>query len=348
MKLQYFKRSLQFKIPAGTSRGVLKEKPSWIFYFEENDQILGEVSIIPGLSPDYIDDTQFESKLGLVCDTFNSLIKDKSQQLVLSYFCVELKKFPSILFGLETLIYNWKRVHKEDVFVSDFSKGIRGIPINGLIWMGTKETMISQVKNKINEGFTIIKLKIGAIDFEDELNLIKGIREQYGYEIEIRVDANGAFKENNIDDILIRLKEQGVHSIEQPVEAGQHKLMKSLCSNNSIPIALDEELIGVVDTSKKTQLLNQIMPQYIILKPSLHGGIKGCMEWIDIASSMGIGWWLTSALESNIGLEMIARFAGYLDPKIPQGLGTGGLFHNNFQSYMHIKKGNLFLQNEEE
>ena len=346
MKLKYFKRSLKFNIPAGTSRGVLKEKPSWIFYFEEHNEVYGECSIIPGLSPEYIDDTQLETKIEWVCSTFNSLIKDKSLQLVLSYFCFELKNFPSLLFGLETLFYNWNRVHKVDPFVSDFSRGIKGIPINGLIWMGTKESMISQVNNKINEGFTIIKLKIGAIDFKDELNLIKSIREQFGHDIEIRVDANGAFEEKNIDHILSSLKEQSVHSIEQPVKAGQHKLMKSLCRKNSIPIALDEELIGVVDLGQKTSLLEHIMPQYIILKPSLHGGIKGCMEWIDIANTMSIGWWLTSALESNIGLEMIARFSGCLDSEIPQGLGTGGLFQNNFPSNMHIKNGNLFLRNE--
>jgi len=348
MQLKYFKRSLQFKLPAGTSRGVLAEKPSWIFYFDGDDEVYGECSIIPGLSPEYINDDQLETKIEWVCSTFNALIKDKSQQLVLSYFCFELKNFPSLLFGLETLIYNWNRVHNKDAFASDFSKGIKGISINGLIWMGTMDSMMSQVKNKIKEDFTIIKLKIGAIDFEDELSLIKSIRKEYGFDIELRVDANGAFNENDIDDILLQLDEQKVHSIEQPVKAGQHELMKSLCHIKSIPIALDEELIEVVDLSQKSSLLKHIMPQYIILKPSLHGGIKGCMEWIDIANSMGIGWWLTSALESNIGLEMIARFAGYLDPKIPQGLGTGGLFQNNFPSKMYIKKGHLFLRNEEE
>ena len=348
MKLNYFKESLKFIESAGTSRGVLLDKPSWIFYIDEDPLIRGECSIIPGLSPDYINDEQYEGKLRSVCEIFNTLILKEDQNVVLSFLCVELKEFPSILFGLETTIYNWNLKGNVDAFKSGFSKGDQGILINGLIWMGTVDNMLDQLEQKVGDGYQIIKLKIGAIEFNKEFNILKAIRNQYGQDIEIRVDANGAFEAHQIRAVLSKLKEQKVHSIEQPIQKGNWKLMKELCMEQMIPIALDEELIGVTGFEAKKKLLDLIRPQYIILKPSLHGGIHGCNEWINLAQKMQIGWWLTSALESNIGLEMIARFAASFDLKIAQGLGTGGLFQNNFESNLFIDKGYLFLRDEKE
>jgi o-succinylbenzoate synthase len=347
MKLNFFKESLQFKNPAGTSRGVLTEKSSWIFYLEEHPNIRGECSIIPGLSLDYKNDEQYESKIKWVCQTFMSIIDKQDQVVLLSFFSNELSNFPSILFGIETLIYNLNLERGIDSFESEFSNNKKGIPINGLIWMGSSDEMIARLGQKVNEGYKILKLKIGAIEFSKELNILQSIRECYGDKLEIRVDANGAFGETDVREVLLKLSDLQVHSIEQPIQKGNWKLMGDLCRERIIPIALDEELIGVTVLDEKKELLQKINPQFIILKPSLHGGIKGCSEWIHLAESMKIGWWLTSALESNIGLEMIARFAASLKPNIAQGLGTGGLFINNFPSRLFIKKGHLFLGDEE-
>jgi O-succinylbenzoate synthase len=346
MKLNYYKKTLNFKKPAGTSRGILEEKPSWILFFDEAPLLRGECSIIPGLSPDYIDDEQYENKVKWVCEIYNGLDNHDSITL-LSFFSTELQAYPSILFGIETLIYNLNLSSGIDSFESSFSKGHGGIPINGLIWMGSSDQMMTQIENKIREGYEIVKLKIGAIEFKKELNILKFIRDKYAQDIEVRVDANGAYDDPEVRDVLNHLQGLGVHSIEQPIAKGNWKLMKALCQEQVIPIALDEELIGVSNTQDKRELLKLIDPQYIILKPSLHGGVKGCNEWIQLAESMGIGWWLTSALESNIGLEMISRFAAYYKPEIAQGLGTGGLFLNNFSSRLFIDRGYLFLGDEE-
>ena len=346
LKINFFRKDLKFKSPAGTSRGVLYEKPSWIFYVEEAQHIQGECSVIPGLSLDYDSEDQFENKIKWVCQTLNSLIQNEDQFKLLSFFSNELKAFPSILFGIETLLYNLNLDKGIDPFASDFSKGEEGISINGLIWMGSSDEMLSQVGQKIVDGYSILKLKIGAIELSKELEILKNIRDTYGKKLEIRVDANGAFGGVEIRDILFELKKYRIHSIEQPIEKGNWKLMKALCNEAIIPIALDEELIGINLPEKKKELLQTIRPQFIILKPSLHGGVYGCSEWIEIAESMNIDWWLTSALESNIGLEMIARFAAHYKPKIAQGLGTGGLFTNNFPSPLFIESGKLFLNNE--
>ena len=344
--INFFKKELKFKSPAGTSRGVLYEKPSWIFYVEEAQHIQGECSVIPGLSLDYESEDQFENKIKWVCQTFNSLIQNEDQFKVLSFFSNELKAFPSILFGIETLLYNLNLDKGIDPFASDFSKGEEGISINGLIWMGSSDEMLSQVGQKIVDGYSILKLKIGAIELSKELEILKNIRDTYGKKLEIRVDANGAFGTLEVKEILSELTKYDIHSIEQPIEKGNWKLMKALCNEAIIPIALDEELIGINFPEKKKELLQTIRPQFIILKPSLHGGVYGCSEWIEMAESMNINWWLTSALESNIGLEMIARFAAHYKPKIAQGLGTGGLFTNNFPSPLFIESGKLFLNNE--
>jgi O-succinylbenzoate synthase len=346
MKLNYFKESLMFKFPAGTSRGVLLNKPSWVFHLEDEPTVRGECSIIPGLSPDYQSEEEYEQKIRWVCETFNKLIKSENQQRILSFFCEELKSFPSILFGIETLIFNFNLDKGENPFKSPFSEGSEGILINGLVWMGSEDYILKQLKEKVKIGYTVLKLKIGAMDWGVELDILKSIRSQYGDQVEIRVDANGAFDQGRVRDVLKSLKELQIHSIEQPIEKGNVPLMKALCEEEILPIALDEELIGVHDLDVKRRLLQDIGPQYIILKPSLHGGIIGCNEWVELAEAMDIGWWITSALESNIGLEMIARFAASFDLVLAQGLGTGGLFHNNFQSELVIKEGHLFLSNE--
>ena len=346
LKINFFRKDLKFKSPAGTSRGILYEKPSWIFYVEEAQHIRGECSVIPGLSLDYESEDQFEDKIKWVCQTFNSLIQNEDQFKVLSFFSNELKAFPSILFGIETLLYNLNLDKGIDPFDTEFSMGLEGISINGLIWMGSSDAMLSQIGQKVDDGYSILKLKIGAIELSKELEILKNIRDTYGKKLEIRVDANGAFGGVEVRDILFELKKYDIHSIEQPIEKGNWKLMKVLCNEAIIPIALDEELIGINLSEKKKELLQTIRPQFIILKPSLHGGVYGCSEWIEMAESMNIDWWLTSALESNIGLEMIARFAAHYKPKFAQGLGTGGLFTNNFPSPLFIESGKLFLSNE--
>jgi len=346
LKVNFFRKDLKFKSPAGTSRGILYEKPSWIFYIEDAQHIRGECSIIPGLSLDYQSEDKYEEKIQWVCQTFNSLIQSEDQVKILSFFSNELKASPSILFGIETLLYNLNLDRGIDPFACDFSRGEEGISINGLIWMGSSDEMLLQIGQKIVEGYSILKLKIGAIELSKELEILKNIRDEYGKKLTIRVDANGAFGALEVEEILFELKKYDLHSIEQPIEKGNWKLMKALCDKAIIPIALDEELIGINLSDEKKDLLQTIRPQFIILKPSLHGGIYGCGEWIEIAESLKIDWWLTSALESNIGLEMIARFVAHYKPKIAQGLGTGGLFTNNFPSPLFIERGELYLRNE--
>ena len=346
LKVNFFRKDLKFKSPAGTSRGILYEKPSWIFYIEDAQHIRGECSIIPGLSLDYQSEDKYEEKIQWVCQTFNSLIQSEDQVKILSFFSNELKASPSILFGIESLLYNLNLDKGIDPFATEFSAGGEGISINGLIWMGSSDEMLLQIGQKIVEGYSILKLKIGAIELSKELEILKNIRDEYGKKLTIRVDANGAFGALEVEEILFELKKYDLHSIEQPIEKGNWKLMKALCDKAIIPIALDEELIGINLLDEKKDLLQTIRPQFIILKPSLHGGIYGCSEWIEIAESLNIDWWLTSALESNIGLEMIARFVAHYKPKIAQGLGTGGLFTNNFPSPLFIERGKLYLRNE--
>ncbi|MEG0851889.1 MAG: o-succinylbenzoate synthase, partial [Flavobacterium sp.] len=221
------------------------------------------------------------------------------------------------------------------------------IPINGLVWMGSPEFMKQQIADKISNGFNCIKIKIGAIDFNEELNLIAEIRRDFSPEmIEIRVDANGGFDSIDALDKINQLSEFKIHSIEQPIKQNQYDSMAELCKTTSIPIALDEELIGVTNLQDKENLLLKIKPQYIILKPSLVGGFKGSQEWIDIAEKLGIGWWVTSALESNVGLNAIAQWTFTLENNMPQGLGTGGLFTNNFHTNLYVKNGHLWFDDQ--
>ena len=336
IKAEYKKYVLNFKNPSGTSRGILRTKETWFIILKENDKIgIGETGLFRGLSID--DVAGYEEKLKWVCKNIN---------IGLEKLLVEVIDFPSIQFGLEQAFLSLKSTTSFDLFPSEFTKGKASIPINGLIWMGEKQFMKNQIKEKLKSGFSCIKMKIGAIDFDTEIELLSSIRKEFSVaEIELRVDANGAFKPENALEKLKRLSDLEIHSIEQPIKQGQIEEMASLCARTPLPIALDEELIGVFSSAKKRALIQQINPQYIILKPSLVGGFEGSKEWIKFANENNCGWWITSALESNVGLNAIAQFTHTLQSKLPQGLGTGGLFTNNFQSPLAVKNGTLQYNN---
>ena len=332
MRATYHKYVLNFKQPSGTSRGVLKTKETWfIIISSEGKSGVGECGILRGLSID--DRPDYKAQLKYTCDNI-----DKG----LVFLLAKNIEFPSIQIGLEMAFKSFNAENKFELFPSKFTKNQDLIPINGLIWMGTESFMKQQIQDKIEAGFKCIKLKIGAINFKTELGLLKGIRKQFREsDIELRVDANGAFSPENALEKLKQLSEYNLHSIEQPIKAGQFNEMAKLCEQTPLPIALDEELIGVFCVTKKQELLQTIKPQYIILKPSFVGGFAGTDEWISLAENQNIGWWITSALESNIGLSAIAQYTYLKSNKMPQGLGTGSLFINNFQSPLQVKNGTL-------
>lgn len=327
-------RTLHFKQPAGTSRGVYTTRKIWLVYLSDGKKTgMGECAPLPDLS----------------CDVRNDY------EEVLEGFCQKLcesgeidyeamRDYPSMLFGLETALLNLQ--HGDIMFDTAFSRGEVGIPINGLVWMGNYDEMLQRMEEKLEKGFRCVKLKIGAIDFDQELDLVKRIRNRFSFhEVELRLDANGAFPYEEALYKLELLSQYAIHSIEQPIKAQQWALMAELCRESPLPIALDEELIGVNDLEMKHHMLNIIKPRYIILKPSLHGGMQGCREWIKTARDMGIGSWITSALESNIGLNAIAQFAAdvYGDHiTMPQGLGTGQLFTDNIPMPLEIRGDKLW------
>ncbi|HUH52129.1 MAG TPA: o-succinylbenzoate synthase [Flavobacterium sp.] len=332
MKASYHKYILDFKRPSGTSRGVLTQKETWFIILEHDNKIgIGECGLLRGLSIDDRDD--YQETLKWACENID---------LGIEKLWTALTEFPSIQFGLETAFLSLESDNPFEIFVSDFTKGLKSIPINGLVWMGEKEFMKAQIQEKITQGFSCIKLKIGAIDFDKELELLSFIRSNFDAdEIEIRVDANGAFDTTNALYKLTQLTGFDIHSIEQPIKQKQPDSMSELCKTTPLPIALDEELIGVFSYLEKEALLERIRPQYIILKPSLIGGFKGTKEWITIAEKHNIGWWITSALESNIGLNAIAQFTFLQNSAMPQGLGTGGLYTNNIGCPLVVEKGEL-------
>lgn len=332
MKASYKKYTLHFKRPSGTSRGVMTEKETWFLFLEDDGKTgIGECGLLRGLSVD--DRLDYEEKLQWVCQNIH-LGKDKLWD--------ELLEFPSIQFGVEMAFLSLQSKTPFELFPSSFTKGNDAMRINGLVWMGDEAYMKSQIEEKLAQEFTCIKLKIGAIDFEKELELLRYIRQNFDAKtIEIRVDANGAFNSFEALDKLKQLAVFELHSIEQPVQKNNTDLMADLCKSTPFPIALDEELIGVFLFSEKEALLKKIRPQYIILKPSLVGGFKGTLEWISIANSLNIDWWITSALESNIGLNAITQFTFTLQNPLPQGLGTGGLYTNNFDGPLEINKGHI-------
>lgn len=331
MKASYYKHILKFRQPSGTSRGVLNTKETWFIVLEneQGNKGVGECGLLRTLSID--DRFDYEETLRWTCENIHLGLAELYQKLI---------EFPSIQFGLEQAFLSLKSKTPFELFLSDFTLGKKGMPINGLVWMGSKEFMQAQIKDKLDEGFDCIKLKIGAINFEEELSLLKFIRNQFSTDvIEIRVDANGAFKAEQALEKLKRLSDFKIHSIEQPIAVKQLDQMAHLCETTPIPIALDEELIGVFDYQDKQKLLKKIKPQYIILKPSLIGGIKGSLDWINVADIHQIDWWITSALESNVGLNAISQFTYTLSNPLPQGLGTGGLYTNNFGSPLKVQDG---------
>jgi o-succinylbenzoate synthase len=338
MKASYKKYILDFKQPSGTSRGILTQKETWFIVLEnENKTGIGECGLLRGLSID--DVSNYEAVLKWVCLNIH---------LGLQGLMDELIEFPSIQFGLEMAFKSLKSKNTFELFPSAFTQNKASISINGLIWMGTAEFMRSQIKEKIKQGFSCIKLKIGAIDFDTEIGLLQSIRKEFPVaDIELRVDANGAFSPSEALEKLKRLSELQLHSIEQPIAQGQQENMAKLCEQSPLPIALDEELIGVFNTADKTKLLETIKPQYIILKPSFIGGWSGSLSWMEIAKNYNVAWWITSALESNIGLNAIAQWTFTLSTKIPQGLGTGSLFSNNFDSPLQVKNGTLHYNNKQ-
>jgi o-succinylbenzoate synthase len=337
MKASFQKYTLHFKRPAGTSRGVLQTKDTYLLTIEDQGKTgVGECALFRGLSADDLPD--YEEKLLWLSQNINL----PKQELF-----DKLKNYSSIIFGLEQAYWSLKVNNSFVLFDNKFTRGTDAIPINGLVWMGKKEFMLEQIKAKIAEGFSVIKLKIGAIDFDEELSLLSFIRNEFSAkDIEIRVDANGAFAVDNALEKLKRLSDFHIHSIEQPIKAGQFEAMAELCKISPIAIALDEELIGYHHQIDKIDFLARIKPQYIILKPALHGGFIGAQSWIDAANKLDIAWWITSALESNIGLNAIAQYTYQLAVNMPQGLGTGSLFSNNFDSPLFVADGALHFDSD--
>ena len=333
MKATYHKYLLHFKRPSGTSRGVMTDKETWFIVLEQDGKKgIGECGILRGLSCD--DHPDYEEKLAWTCANID-LGKDLLWEALL--------EFPSIQFGVEMAFQSLASETPYLLFPSDFTQGQKSIPINGLIWMGEESFMKEQIEEKLATGFRCVKLKIGAIDFEKELQLLRFIRANFSpKQVEIRVDANGAFDKNEALDKLIQLSEFKLHSIEQPIAKNNTDRMSELCKTSPFPIALDEELIGVFSVSDKEALLQKIKPQYIILKPSFVGGFRGTQEWISLAQKHQIGWWITSALESNIGLNAIAQWTFLQHNLMPQGLGTGALYTNNFDCPLKVDQGQLW------
>ena len=339
IRIKIVPRTLHFKQPAGTSRGVYTTRQSWFVEatYEANPNVkgVGECAPLPDLSCDASAD--YEQRLAELC----RLTAEKGY-----IDTATLRPYPSVLFGLETALLDLERGGKALLFDNAFARGEEGIPINGLVWMGNYDEMLSRLEEKMQAGFRCVKLKIGAINFERELDLVRHIREAFTKEqIELRVDANGGFSGSDALAKLEQLARYDIHSIEQPIRQHQWAQMAALCRETPVPIALDEELIGVNNLSEKAELLDTIRPHYIILKPSLHGGMSGAREWILLARERGIGSWITSALESNVGLNAIAQFAAdvYGDAiTMPQGLGTGLLFTDNIPMPLEIRGDKLW------
>lgn len=364
LQASYFKKVFRFNFEARTSRGLMENKTSWFIklWDDANPERygIGECGPLPGLSIDATPD--FENVLTEVIRKISCSEGIGTLQQIKEYsaknfgaangglpialpFAKEIPPhFPTLTFGIETacldLIHGGKRI----IFKNDFLKG-KPIPINGLIWMGALDFMMQQIQQKIAQGFQCIKLKVGSLNFDEECNVLRNIRKHHpSHEITIRLDANGAFHPDEALFKLERLSKYDIHSIEQPIKEGRIET-ETLCRESPIPIALDEELIRYETSESKQAILDRLKPAYIILKPTLHGGLRGCQEWIEVAEELGIGWWITSALESNIGLNAICQFAANHDVQMPQGLGTGSIYRNNIDSPLHVENGHIFLDN---
>lgn len=332
MRFAFAPYLLHFKEPGGTSRGVLTEKPTFLVkVFDEHDPShfgIGEAAVFPNLSPEA--DGNYVWKL---TEVMANIAIGKA---------TDLTRHSSIQFGLEQAILDYSNGCKGIYWESSFTSGESTIEINGLVWMGEFDRMIERIKEKIAAGFHCVKLKIGAIDWKHELEMISYIRSRFSQEeLMIRVDANGGFSMDNALPRFKQLADLGVHSIEQPIPAGNPELMAFLCSVSPLPIALDEELIGKGTEEERRETLDVIKPQYIILKPALCGGFSGGEEWIKLATDRGIGWWITSALESNVGLNTIVQWTAAIGAYGPQGLGTGGVFIDNFTTPISLEGDRL-------
>ena len=339
LRASFSKQVFKFNFNARTSRGLMPDKTSWFICIWDQKQPevvgMGECGPLPGLSVDDIPnlDHVIANTAGQISTIEESAFEGDFVDRVVA------PNYPALRFAVETAVLDFKHGGVRKIFDNGFYTGTP-IPINGLIWMAEEDDMIRQIDSKLADGFTCIKLKVGGLDFGRECEVIRYIRSRYSEEgITIRLDANGAFGDNAMAR-LQQLAEFDIHSIEQPVPPGHHHMAK-ICRLSPIPVALDEELIGKESTAEKVELLARLQPQYIILKPTLHGGFSGCTEWIKVAESLGIGWWITSALESNIGLNAICQFTAGYNVSVPQGLGTGQLYHNNVPSPLVIKGGNI-------
>jgi o-succinylbenzoate synthase len=336
IKAVYRFKEFRFRQPAVTSRGILRSKKVYflLLYDDKMPFIygIGECSVFPGLSMDDVAD--FEKKLSEIVELINR-----------GWFNLKtpIFSYPSINFALETALKDLEQKGTRLLYPSDFTAGKDHIRINGLIWMGSQEEIQNQIDLKLALGFRCLKLKIGGLNFNDELTILAQLRRRYRVtDLEIRLDANGAFQPEEALENLYRLSELQIHSVEQPILPSQIEEMAALCETSPIPIALDEELIGKYPIENKHQLLKLINPQYLVLKPGLLGGIDSCNEWISLAEEMHIGWWITSSLETNIGLNVISQWCYTLKPKIAQGLGTGQLFENNIDSPLAVTGEKLY------
>jgi O-succinylbenzoate synthase len=346
LQIQIIPRLLQFKFDARTSRGAMQHHQ--VYYLKLGDTApdrhwgIGECAPLPGLSPEY--GPTFQQVLETQVKDINFWLKDKP---VADFDSViyrqEYKNFPALVFALETAAQDYRQQGSGILFPGPFTSGNQGLPINGLVWMGNKSFMQEQIRKKLAEGYRCLKLKIGGLDFETELEILQAVRRTAGAgELTIRLDANGAFSPAQALGRLQQLAAFGIHSMEQPIRQGQTDAMATLCRQSPIPIALDEELIGIGRREDKAALLEVIQPQYIILKPTLVGGMAAVAEWIALAEEKGVGWWITSALESNVGLNAISQFTAQYPLRMEQGLGTGQLYHNNIPSPLMIRAGFLY------
>jgi len=348
LEIRIIPHKLDFKFNARTSRGAMQQHQ--VYYLVITDLAapetigIGECAPLPGLSIEY--STDFYLRLQKVVQDLNKHLKqDGISYLKSAVNSAELKSFPAVKFALETATLDLEHGGKKRIFTNAFSVGESGIPINGLIWMGDKSFMQDQIRQKLQDGYTCLKLKIGGLDFATELEIIKSIRQvAAANDLIIRLDANGAFTPEEALDKLEKLSSFQIHSIEQPIKQGQWAAMQYLCQHSPIPVALDEELINILEKEEKEQILQHIKPPFIILKPTLLGGFQACSEWITLADKAGTEWWITSALESNIGLNAISQFTAEYSVTMEQGLGTGQLYHNNISSPLKIEKGKLFYQ----
>ncbi|MCX2741853.1 o-succinylbenzoate synthase [Pontibacter anaerobius] len=346
LHLSYTSHTLRFKFDARTSRGAISEHKVYFLkvWNVENPGVfgLGECAPLAGLSIDYRPD--LEEKLQQVVNAVNSgKVELRVGQGLPEELQLQLQEWPAMRFALEVALLDLQHGGKGLLYDNAFSRGEAGIPINGLVWMGDRAFMQEQIDQKMKAGYTCLKLKIGSLDFTTELDILQSIREVAGADrLTVRVDANGAFSPQEAYKKLERLAKYELHSIEQPIRQGQLQEMIQLCAYTPVPIALDEELISVQEAQAKEALLESIKPQYIILKPTLVGGLAASAEWIQMAGQRGIGWWMTSALESNIGLNAISQFTAQYDVTLPQGLGTGQLYHNNIPSPLRIRQGELW------